>query len=408
METQRVRFDNGNGLELTGLVDLPSGVPRAFALFAHCFTCGKNLRAARIISDTLAAAGIATMRFDFTGLGQSEGDFADTSFSSNVDDLRAAVRFLEKNYQAPQLLLGHSLGGTAVLQVAGDVTSARAVATIGSPARPTHVAHLLESSRQTLERDGIATVSLGGREFQLKKSFLDDLEQHDLPNAIRRLRKALLIFHSPNDEIVEIENASELYRAALHPKSFVSLDGADHLLSDEDDARYVAATLAAWARRYLEPGSEPRSEGWVEAVTTSQGFKTSISTGNHHFLADEPSSVPGGTNLGPSPYDLLGASLASCTSMTLQMYAKHKKLPLQVARVQVQHSRVHAEDCEECEKSAGLVDRFDRRIELIGPLDAATKVRMLEIADRCPVHKTLHNEIQVVTTAIESTDAESA
>ncbi len=398
MQTQRVEFDNGSGQQLKGLLDLPAGTPRAFALFAHCFTCGKNLKSAQMISETLAGAGIATLRFDFTGLGQSEGDFAETTFSSNVKDLLAACHYLDAEWEAPQLLLGHSLGGTAVLQAAAKVGSARAVATIGSPARPTHVEHLLDGAEDALARDGVADVSLGGRTFQLKRGFLDDLRQHDLPAQVRKLRKALLIFHSPLDEIVEIDNASELYQEALHPKSFVSLDQADHLLSNLEDARYVGATLAAWAERYLEaPAAVEIPEGWVEARTDAGGFKTLLRSAHHEWVADEPASVPGGTNLGPSPYDLLTSALASCTSMTLQMYARHKKLPLESAVVRVRHARIHADDCAECEKADGMIDQFDRTLTLTGPLDAATRERMLEIADRCPVHKTLHNEIRIVT-----------
>lgn len=403
MKTQHVQFDNGSGLQLKGLLDLPNGTPRAYALFAHCFTCGKNLKSARIISETLASAGIATLRFDFTGLGQSEGEFADTTFSSNVDDLLAACDYMASEWGAPELLLGHSLGGTAVLQAAGRVASAKAVATIGSPARPTHVAHLLDGAEDALQRDGEAEVSLGGRKFRIKSAFLDDLAAHDLPGSIKTLRKALLIFHSPLDDIVEIDNASELYSKALHPKSFVSLDQADHLLSKPEDARYVGATLAAWAERYLSDAKrETVPHGWVEAVTNADGFRTSLKSGDHEWLADEPASVLGGTNLGPSPYDLLTSALASCTSMTLLMYARHKKLPLESAIVRVRHARIHADDCAECEKSEGMIDQFERTLELRGPLDLATRERMLEIADRCPVHKTLHNEIRVVT-ELEST-----
>lgn len=401
MKTKTVQFDNGNGLTLTGLIDLPPGKPVAFALFAHCFTCTKNLKSASTISQALTEAGIATLRFDFTGLGQSEGDFATTSFSSNVEDLLAAANFLEENYKAPKILIGHSLGGTAVLQAARDVDSAIAVATIGSPARPEHVAHLLKGSREAIERDGEAVVKLGGRDFKIRKQFLDDLQEHDLPESVHGLRKALLIFHSPIDSTVEIDNASELYRHALHPKSFVSLDNADHLLSRQRDSRYVGEVLASWATRYLgeqSPIEQPRSvAGAVVARTHIDGFFTKVNANAHTLVADEPESVPGGTNRGPSPYDLLAGALATCTSMTLKMYATHKKLPVTDFTVSVHHSKIHAEDCEHCETNAGKIDKFERTISYSGELSDEQRERLLVIADKCPVHATLHSEIDMQT-----------
>lgn len=400
METRRIEFTNGNGQRLKGLLDLPLGQPRAFALFAHCFTCGKNLKSARTLSRTLADTGIATLRFDFTGLGQSEGDFADTSFSSNVEDLLAAAAFLEKSFEAPALLIGHSLGGTAILQVAGQIPSASAVVTIGSPAEPQHVEHLLSGSEADFERDGEAVVKLGGRDFRLKKNFVDDLKTHKLSETIKHLGKALLIFHSPLDSIVSIDNASELYRQALHPKSFVTLDKADHLLSRVEDAQYVADVIASWARRYL-PAAPAQDDDAVVAVTPASGFRTAIRVGKHGLVADEPVSVAGATDTGPSPYGLLSAALASCTSMTLQMYARHKKIPLDRAEVRVSHQRIHAKDCIDCETADGFIDQFNREITLHGSLADDVRERMLEIADRCPVHKTLHREVEINTRAAD-------
>lgn len=397
MRTRNVAFPNRDGQQLSGLLDLPDSTPAAYALFAHCFTCSKNLKAASNIAQALTDAGLAVLRFDFTGLGQSEGEFAETSFSSNVDDLLAAVDFLDGEFQAPQILIGHSLGGTAVLQAAARVPSAVAVATLGSPAEPAHVSHLLAGSERQLREQGEAEVQLGGRPFRIKKQFLDDLESHDLRSAVGRLRRALLIMHAPLDNIVEIDNASALFAAAKHPKSFVSLDDADHLLSDARDSRYAGQVLAAWASRFLpeEAGDDlVAGDGEVVSRTWGDGFRTELRAGDHRLVADEPKSV-GGTDLGPTPYDLLSAALAACTSMTLKMYAAHKKLELTSATVRVQHDKVHAEDCEDCETDSGKIDEFRRTIELVGNLDDAQRERMLEIADRCPVHRTLHGEIKV-------------
>ncbi len=398
MRTQTVQFPNADGQTLSGLLDLPAAKPRAYALFAHCFTCSKNLKAAGNIARALNDAGIAVLRFDFTGLGQSEGEFAETSFSSNVADLLSAVGFLSANYEPPKILVGHSLGGTAVLRAASSIDSAVGVATIGSPADPVHVSHLFEGSLDELRDRGEAEVQLGGRPFRIRREFVDDLEQHDLKTAIGRLRKALLVMHAPLDDIVEIDNASALFGAAKHPKSFVSLEDSDHLLSREKDARYAGHVLAAWATRYL-PEDEQQdaltaSRGEVVARTYGDGFRTEVRAGQHVLVADEPTGV-GGTDLGPSPYDLLSAALATCTSMTLRMYANHKKIALESATVRVEHDKIHAKDCEDCESGSGKIDEFRRSIELAGELSDAQRERMLEIADRCPVHRTLHGEIKV-------------
>lgn len=400
MQNVKVQFDNDDGLTLSGILDLPAGPPVAYALFAHCFTCSKNLKAAANISRALVDAEIAVLRFDFTGLGQSEGEFADTNFSSNVGDLLAAVRFLEAEHAAPSILIGHSLGGTAVLRAASSIPSAIVVATVGSPAEPSHVGHLLSDARDELEAAGSAEVNIGGRPFTVKQQFLDDLAEHSLSDSIGSLRKALLIMHAPLDNIVEIDNASALFLAAKHPKSFVSLDKADHLLSDEQDSLYAGRLLAAWASRYLpqrEAGSELSAEpGSVVARTAGDGFYTELATGEHVLVADEPATV-GGSNLGPSPYELLSAALASCTTMTLQMYARFKKLDLRSVTVRVIHDKIHADDCAGCETSVGKIDEFRRELTLEGDLDDAQRERMLQIADRCPVHQTLHSEVKVRT-----------
>jgi uncharacterized OsmC-like protein/fermentation-respiration switch protein FrsA (DUF1100 family) len=403
MQEKKVTFENDDGHGLSGLMALPATAPAAFALFAHCFTCSKNLKAAANIARALTDSGIAVLRFDFTGLGQSEGDFADTNFSSNVSDLLAAARFLEENYRAPDILLGHSLGGTAILQAAADVPSAVAVATIGSPSDPEHVRHLFSGAEDTLLEEGVAEVSLGGRPFTIKRQFLDDLERHELPATIKSLRKALLIMHAPLDDIVEIDNASELFARAMHPKSFVSLDKADHLLSREEDSLYAGHVLASWASRYLGSERTAGDAGELEigdfetaARTQIGGFRTDVVAGGHALVADEPPSV-GGSGAGPSPYDLLSAALAACTSMTLKMYASHKKLDLESATVRVRHGKIHAQDCEDCESKEGRIDQFERELTLQGSLTDEQRQRLLEIADRCPVHRSLHSEVKVRT-----------
>jgi len=401
MQNLNVSFENGKGETLSGILDLPTEEPVAYALFAHCFTCSKNLRAASNIARALNDERIAVLRFDFTGLGQSEGAFADTNFSSNVDDLLAAVDFLDRKHGDVSILIGHSLGGTAVLQAAGHVESVVAVATIGSPAEPAHVARMFAGHEKSMREQGEAEVDLGGRPFTIKQQFVDDLEQHDVKNSIAKLRKALLFMHAPLDNIVEIDNASDLFLAAKHPKSFVTLDTADHLLSNDDDSRYAGQVLAAWASRYLphaDHGEPFRvAAGEVVARTYTDGFKTDVRAGRHTLVADEPRSV-GGTDAGPSPYDLLSAALATCTSMTLHMYAAHKKVDLESVTVRVKHGKIHAQDCEDCESDSGRIDEFQRSISLQGSLSDAQRQRMLEIADRCPVHRTLEGEIKVRST----------
>ncbi len=405
---ERVRFENEDGDELSGLLELPAGSPTGFALFAHCFTCGKDIRSASRMAATLAQEGIATLRFDFTGLGSSDGDFANTNFRSNVEDLVSAAEYMDREWQAPSLLIGHSLGGAAVLAVADRLPSVRAVVTIGAPSDPGHVAHLLDDAVGELETTGEAQVSLAGRPFRIKKQFLEDIREASLERHIGRLRRPLLIFHSPVDEFVSIDEAARIYGLARHPKSFISLDDADHLLSRDADAAYVGDTLAAWVKRYLgvpagdAAGALNHSEpGIVRVDESDRQFTRHVVTDDHDWLADEPEDK-GGRNLGPDPYEHLLAALGTCTSMTVRMYANHKQWPLEDISVSLSHDREHCDDCAAAgtkTDSKGRIDVLRRRIRLTGKdLSQEQRERLLEIADRCPVHRTLSNHIRIDTT----------
>jgi uncharacterized OsmC-like protein/fermentation-respiration switch protein FrsA (DUF1100 family) len=401
MPAERFDFPNAQGQNLAALLDRPVGEPRAYALFAHCFTCGKDVHAARRIAEGLTALGIAVLRFDFTGLGSSEGEFANTTFSSNVADLVAAAAALRRAASAPAILIGHSLGGAAVLAAAADVPEAHAVVTIAAPCDPAHVTGLFKDRLDEIGAKGEVEVALAGRPFRISRAFVDDVAEQKLAERIADLRKALLIFHSPTDEIVGIENASRIFTAAKHPKSFVSLAGADHLLSRRSDAAYVANVIHAWAERYLDtPEAVSPSPGGPRPVLVRETrvgrFQQEVTVGPHRFLADEPSDV-GGLDSGPGPYDLVLAGLGACTAMTLRLYAERKALPLEAVMVELSHTRIHAADCESCETKEGTVDRIERAIALTGGLDADQRRRLMEIADKCPVHRTLNSEIDIRT-----------
>ncbi|HET6159588.1 MAG TPA: alpha/beta fold hydrolase [Dongiaceae bacterium] len=405
IRSDKVEFKGSSGDLLAGRLDRPAGRLRAFGLFAHCFTCSKDVFAAQRIATGLAERGIAVLRFDFTGLGNSAGDFGNTSFSSNVADLVAAADYLRAQHQAPQILIGHSLGGAAVRLAAVKVPECAAVVTINAPFDPQHVKHLFADSLDTIERDGVATVTLAGRSFTLRKDFVEDLTTHAPADNLRALQRALLIFHATQDKIVGIENARLAYEAALHPKSFIALDGADHFISRREDATYIADLLAAWASRYLESGervAEPQAAAGTVVVTSAgEGiFPQLISAHGHRLRADEPVEA-GGTDTGPGPYDFLLAGLGACTAMTLRLYADRKKWPLANAHVTLRHNKIHAEDCAECETKAGMLDKMERMIRLDGPLDADQKARLMEIADKCPVHRTLTSEVRIETRIAE-------
>ncbi len=403
MSSERVEFPGSHGVMLAGRLDRPQAPPRGWALFAHCFTCSKDSKAAVHISRALVEAGFGVLRFDFTGLGGSGGDFANTDFSSNVDDLVAAADWLRAEHGVPALLVGHSLGGAAVLAAAGRIADAVAVATIGAPFDPAHVTRQFGAQLAAIEADGEAQVSLGGREFTVKRAFLQDVHSQRQAERIRALRRPLMALHAPGDTVVPIDNASAIFQAALHPKSFVSLDDADHLLARPADARFAAGVIAAWAGRYIRDAApittvdSAAPEGDVQVVERGTGtYAVAISAGRHHWLGDEPMAV-GGDDAGPNPYQLLTAALGACTTMTLRMYANRKGWSLDKVGVTLTHAKIHAADCAECETDSGYIDRIERAIHIDGQLDETQRQRLMEIADRCPVHRTLQSEVQIVT-----------
>lgn len=400
MPMEKVSFPGHDGHMLAARLDMPEGPHLATALFAHCFTCGKDIVAARRIAKRLAAMGIAVLRFDFTGLGHSEGEFENTTFTTNVHDLKAAADFLAARGMPPGLLIGHSLGGAAVLRVAPDIDSARAVVTLGAPFDPQHVTHNFAKAHPSLRPDGVIEMSLGGRKVRVGSDFLDDVRGENLTRAIAGLNRALLVMHAPLDDVVGIANATEIFRTAKHPKSFVTLDKADHLISRPADAEYAAGVIAAWASRYLDLTAPPPPPGAPEGIVRvseadPDGFLQDVQSGpNHHALADEPLAY-GGTNKGMSPYGFLAAGLGACTSMTIRMYARRKGWPLDHVRVDVNHDKVHAQDAVHGAHSK--IDRFIREITLEGALDPEQRQRLLEIADKCPVHQTLERSAKVET-----------
>lgn len=411
----RLEFVGSQGDQLAARLDLPAQPARAFALFAHCFTCSKDVLAAARISRALTESGIAVLRFDFTGLGQSGGEFANSNFSSNIDDIIRAADYLREHYRAPSILIGHSLGGAAVLAAAGRIPETKAVVTIGAPADPKHIVKLMATDISTIEEFGSAEVNLGGRPFTIQRQFLRDLETHSQDDRIAHLGAALLVLHSPTDQTVSIDNARHIFDAARHPKSFVALDGADHLLTGRDDAQFTAEMIGLWAERYaseipiqdssaapatLLAGSPrnafPLETGLVRVGESGAGpFGQTVAVGRHHLIADEPEPI--GSDTGPSPYDYVLAGLGACTSMTIRMYADRKKWPLEHVSVELRYSRIHAEDCASCDTSAARVDHIDRQITLRGQLTADQKIALLAIADKCPVHRTLHAGVHVTT-----------
>ena len=407
MSTERFQFASSEGHQLAASLDLPDGEPRAYALFAHCFTCGKDVLAAKRIAVALAEKGIAVLRFDFTGIGSSEGDFANSTFSSNVADLVRAANHLRETRKAPAILIGHSLGGAAILAAAGQIAEVKAVVTIAAPSDPSHVTGLFKDNVDAIRKNGRAEVSLAGRPFTIKSQFLDDIAEHGLMGHIANLRKALLVMHAPTDDTVGIDNATRIFLAAKHPKSFVSLADADHLLSQRRDSAYVADVIAAWVGRYIETamtqaiaGSSDGPRQVVVRETRNGKFQNTVSIGPHRMLADEP-VASGGEDTGPGPYDFLLTALGACKSMTMRLYADRKSFPLERATVTLTHSKIHAQDCAECETREGTLDQIDVLIGLEGPLDTDQYKRIVEIADKCPVHRTLTSEIRILPRAAD-------
>ncbi|MCB7479989.1 bifunctional alpha/beta hydrolase/OsmC family protein [Christiangramia sediminis] len=403
MQKLEVSFKNSDSKELKGVLELPTNTqPANFILFAHCFTCNKNFHAPSNISKSLASKGYGILRFDFTGLGDSEGEFEDTNFSSNVDDLLAAAEFLEREYKAPSMIIGHSLGGAAALFASKKLESVKCMVTINAPSNLSHVQKHFESSLEEIEKEGFANIKIGGRSFKIKKQFINDLKKNQDASALKDIKKSLLIMHSPQDEIVSIDHAEELYKAAWHPKSFVSLDGADHMLSTKADSEYVGTVISAWASKYIKEPKTPELETDHEVMANlgASGFTTQIIAGNHHLIADEPVKV-GGSDLGPNPYELVSSGLAACTSMTIQMYARRKEWEISNVETHVSYSKKHAEDCENCENDMAKIDSFEREISIKGDLDKTQLERLMEIADKCPVHKTLSSKAQIITKLID-------
>ena len=399
MYKKNISFNNQKKEELKAILYLPTTrKAHSFAIFAHCFTCNKNFKNIKNISQSLTDKGFGVFSFDFTGLGESEGEFADTNFSHNIQDILAAVNFLKENYTAPNLLIGHSLGGTACIYASLQVPSCKAVVSIGSPHDPEHVKQLLEENLDDINENGEAKVNIGGRSFKIKKSFVEDIEKQSKKNALDHLKASLLILHSPQDKIVGIQNAEKLYKAARHPKSFVSLEGANHLLTNESDSKYVGQVIASWSKRYLDTEEDSKkleSEHQVVAhLNKNDNFLTDIKARHHYLKADEPEDY-GGTNLGPNPYEFVSAGLAACTAMTIQMYAKHKDWPLSDVEVHINYEKVHAEDADS--NSSKKIDTFSREIVLNGNINEEQKEKLLQIANKCPVQKTLSSQIQIKT-----------
>ncbi|MFT5337262.1 MAG: putative OsmC-like protein/alpha/beta superfamily hydrolase [Luteibaculaceae bacterium] len=395
MKNKKVEFVNSKGIKLSGKLELPvNQLPKSYAIFAHCFTCNKNLNAVKNISRALTSHGFGVLRFDFTGLGESEGDFSATDFSSNIEDLEDVAEYMIKEFGAPELLIGHSLGGAAVIFASAKIPSIKSVATVGAPSSPQHVQHLFKSNIEEIKENGVAIVEIGGRSFPISAQFIEDISGKNMNKVLYSLNKPLLIMHSPQDKVVEIKNAAEIYSAAKHPKSFISLDGADHLLSKKEDSVYAGSVIAQWASRYIKLNEEETIKTSEQVVVKigNKGLTTDILAAGHPITADEPESA-GGDNFGPSPYDLLLASLGACTAMTLRLYADRKKWNLDEVIIHLSHGKTYTADCKNCDEKGAKLDHIEKSISLIGNLDDSQKQRLLEIADKCPVHKSLSNTI---------------
>ncbi|PIA78458.1 osmotically inducible protein C [Gaetbulibacter sp. 4G1] len=405
MKSTKLNIENDKGLALQAYLELPANQkPNRYAIFAHCFTCTSSLSAVKNISRALTNYGFGVVRFDFTGLGKSEGEFAESHFSGNVGDLIAVNNFMGNNYKAPALLVGHSLGGAAVISAASKLENIKAVATIGAPATVSHVKHLFSHDIDSIREGELTEVNIGGRPFKINPEFVSDFDKTNLPSVVKNLRKPLLIMHSPTDAIVGIKNAEQLYHNAHHPKSFVTLDNADHLLTNSNDSNYVGNVIGTWVQRYFEPKENTMLETQGEQLVghlnlIEDNFTTSIQTKKHSIIADEPTSV-GGDDFGPSPYEYLNAGLAACTVMTLKMYAQRKQWDLQEVFVYISHSKKHSDELELDIEEPGYLDHISKKLKFVGNLDASQKQRLKEIASRCPVHKTIASKVVFDTSII--------
>ncbi len=399
MYSKKVVFKNKKGLQLSGKIDLPiDRKPLSYALFAHFFTGNKNFAAVRNISRALTQNQIAVMRIDFTGLGKSEGKFEDTNFTTNIEDLVSAANFLQEEYQAPKIIIGHSLGGAAAIFTAKEVPSIQAIATIGAPANPCHVSHLFSEHLENIEIDGEAVIEIGGRPFTIKQQFLDDINSKNLPEVLDEIRKPILVFHSPQDKVVGVKNAREIYAAAHHPKSFISLDGANHLLTNKEDSYYVGKVVSSWANRYINPDITEglSTDKSVVVRVGTEKYTAEIVARNHAIVADEPKKFKG-KDAGMSPYELLLSSLGSCTAITVRMYADKKKWDLKEVLVHLEHFKQHANDAKNCMDNDAKIDKFVKEIVLKGNLTTEQKEKLLQVANQSPVHKTLENTITIET-----------
>ncbi|GAB3646970.1 bifunctional alpha/beta hydrolase/OsmC family protein [Echinicola sediminis] len=406
MNRLQLKVRNKKGQALQAHLELPANQkPKHYAIFAHCFTCNSDLTAVRTISRALTTYGFGVVRFDFTGLGGSEGQFSESSFSANVSDLLAVNEFLKENYREAELLVGHSLGGAAVLVAASKLPAVSAITTIAAPASLGHVKHLISKQADNIPEEGEVQVTIGGRPFLINKDFIDDLDQTALSSIVKSLRKPLLIMHAPGDKTVGIENAEELYHQAFHPKSFITLDGADHLLTQRKDSDYVGRMIGAWSQRYFEEEDNSMLDRKGEQLVAhldveNDEFTTRIQTSKHTFLSDEPTDV-GGDGFGPSPYDFLSAALASCTVMTIKLYAERKGWDLKEVYAYITYSKKHSDDLKVDVEQPGNLDFLSKKLKFVGNLDKKQQEKLKEIASKCPVHRTLQTQTVIETELIQ-------
>ena len=402
MKTERLNIVNKKGVELSAKLELPANQrPNGYAIFAHCFTCSSNINAVTNISRTLTQHGFGVLRFDFTGLGRSKGEFADSHFSANISDLLDVHQYMAEHYEAPSLLVGHSLGGAAVLVAASKLDAVKAVATIGAPASAEHTTKHFASQMEGISKGEKVAVNIGGRSFNINKEFVEEFQSVDLMEVVKSMKKPLLVMHSPFDKIVGIENAQKIYQHAFHPKSFISLDDADHLLTKKEDSIYVGNLIGTWIQRYFSVKSKDELSTEGEQVVghlnlKEDNFTTSIQTKNHSIIADEPLKV-GGDDFGPSPYELFSASLVACTTMTLKMYANRKKWDLQEVYVYVTHTKKQVQDGDEKIE----ISQLEKKLKFVGDLSEEQKTRLKEIAAKCPVHKTMLGDIEIETSVMD-------